>query len=381
MQKGKFSTEVATHPGSGRRERGRKLINFDLVQKEIETGYIAVQRHPTENLRILNYTAKAQYDQRWTDEVKICRGLIVDGDNQIVARPFAKFFNADQHQRSDLVWSKPFTVTEKLDGSLGILYKTANGLFIATRGSFTSEQANRATEILHDRYLDIVVPDGLTPLFEIIYPSNRVVVDYGDLSDLILLTVIDNQTGADAACSPQEAAKLINWSGRVAQSYPIECKPTDVIAALGLPQDGSVEGIVLRFDYPKGQHTRIKVKTDEYKRLHKLITGVNARHIWEALRDGLPLEPLIERVPDEYYQWVKATEKELRTAYAEIEMLCQSDYKGLRKAIAQYFQTCAHPGVLFSMLDGKDYSNHIWKQIRPQAARAFRCDGESESTP
>jgi hypothetical protein len=29
---------------------------------------------------------------------------------------------------------------------------------------------------------------GTTPLFEIVYPSNRIVVDYGDRRELVLLT-------------------------------------------------------------------------------------------------------------------------------------------------------------------------------------------------
>jgi RNA ligase len=351
-------------------------INFDKIQAEIDAGYINMQRHPTDDLRIYNYAAKAQFDQRWTDEVKICRGLITDGQNNIVARPFAKFFNADQIPRSDLVWSKSFNVTAKMDGSLGILYQSSEGLSIATRGSFVSEQAKVATEILRSEHGYLKVSQTLTPLFEIIFPANRIVVNYGDRKSLVLLTVIDNATGADAASTPQEAATLIGWQGDVVEQWSAQCKPREVLEALGLPQDGSCEGVVLRFDYPKGFHTRIKIKTDEYKRLHKLLTGINARHIWEALRDGLPTEPLIERVPDEYYKWFKNVEKDLRQAYAEIEGCCRADFKDLgdRKQNAIYYQSCAHPAILFSMLDGKDYGHYIWKQIRPQAAKTFRCD-------
>ena len=36
---------------------------------------------------------------------------------------------------------------------------------------------------------------GKTYLFEIIYPENRIVVDYGDYKGLVLIDVIDNETG------------------------------------------------------------------------------------------------------------------------------------------------------------------------------------------
>jgi RNA ligase len=352
------------------------FIDFPAIERKVAEGYINVQHHPSGDLRIYNYSAKCQFNWAWTAETIVCRGLIVDARNNIVARPFPKFFSADQTKRSDLIWRKSFNVSAKLDGSLGILYPGLDGMSIATRGSFVSEQAVVATEILRDRYSDIVVPDGVTPLFEIIFPENRIVCDYGDTRDLFLLTVIDIATGADAANTPEEAARLINWHGPVVEQYGADCKPTEVLDRLGLPQDGSVEGVVLRFDYPKGLHTRMKIKTDEYKRLHKLLTGVNARHIWEFLRDGKALTELIERVPDEYYTWARQTERGLRTRYAEIEEQAKRDFKptGDRKETALYFQTRDNPSILFAMLDGKDYAQHIWKLIRPRGEKAFRCD-------
>lgn len=36
-----------------------------------------------------NYTAKAQYDKLWNEVTLQCRGLILDGDGNVVARPFS----------------------------------------------------------------------------------------------------------------------------------------------------------------------------------------------------------------------------------------------------------------------------------------------------
>jgi RNA ligase len=353
----------------------REWLDWGAVEKQVEQGYICRQKHPTEDLFVYNYTAKAQYDWLWTEETKACRGLIVDSEHNVIQRPFPKFFSADQTPRSDLIWSKPFTVTAKLDGSLGILYPTENGPAIATRGSFESEQAQRATQILRTKYPQVTALFGLTALFEIIYPDNRIVCDYGEVEDLYLLTVIENETGRDVLDTPQECASLIDWPGPVVEQYEAACKPREVLDALGLPVDGSVEGVVLRFDYPKGQHTRMKVKTDEYKRLHKLITGINSKNIWEQLSLGGGLDEILDRVPDEYYEWVRKIETELRESYRAIEAKCLADFrdKGDRKANAMYYQTCSYPPVLFRMLDQKDYSEIIWKMIKPRAAKPFRC--------
>jgi RNA ligase len=75
-----------------------------------------------------------------------------------------------------------------MDGSLGILYKVDGKPYLATRGSFVSDQAVAGTAMLHERYGDYEFEDGFTYLFEIIYPENRIVIDYKGMSDLSCVT-------------------------------------------------------------------------------------------------------------------------------------------------------------------------------------------------
>ena len=63
----------------------------------------------------------------------------------------------------------------------------------AHRSRLTSEQATRATDLYRRKYTEFRPNPGLTYLFEIIYPGNRIVVDYGATEDLILLAVIDHR--------------------------------------------------------------------------------------------------------------------------------------------------------------------------------------------
>ena len=92
--------------------------------------------------------------------------------------------------------NEPFEVYEKLDGSLGILYWLGDEPYIATRGSFESPQAQIATELL--RAYDLSGLDRRrTYLFEIIYPENRIVVNYDDRRELVLLAIIDTATGRE----------------------------------------------------------------------------------------------------------------------------------------------------------------------------------------
>src|SRR5690349_7854618 len=98
----------------------------------------------SDDLVLFNYTALAQYNERWNWFELNSRGLILNTKTgEVVALPFPKFFNWGEGGRTTTAAIQ--SITEKIDGSLGILYR-ANGEFrIATRGAFHSEQAVWAT--------------------------------------------------------------------------------------------------------------------------------------------------------------------------------------------------------------------------------------------
>lgn len=174
------------------------MQNKKLLQQMINEKLVSVQKHPEADLFIYNYTPKVQYEKIWNEVTLITRGLILDSEMKYVSRPFGKFFNLEELQPNEIP-DLPFDVYEKMDGSLGILYWFNDKPYIATRGSFVSEQSQHATQLLHSKYSHIFdkLDKSSTYVFEIIYPQNKIVVDYGEMDDLVLLTVIDNQTGVE----------------------------------------------------------------------------------------------------------------------------------------------------------------------------------------
>ncbi len=288
-----------------------------------------------------------------------CRGLIVDREWNVVARPFPKFFSVEQ--LNGVVPNEPFDVFEKMDGSLGILYFVDGRPMIASRGSFCSEQANRATLMLQEKYGSAVFDEAFTYLFEIIYPENRIVVDYGDREELVLLAVIETATGEEWSCD------IVDDVFPVAKRYDGISSFGEIVAM----QDDSREGFVIRF--ASGQ--RVKIKFEEYKRLHKLLTGVSPKAIWDILRTGGDLQTIVDRVPDEFHQWVRETENDLRQHYSLIEARSREymRFGGTRKELAEQFKKAPHPDVMFSILDGKNYSDLIWRKVKPNGQAAFKC--------
>ncbi|MBG0561881.1 RNA ligase [Actinoplanes aureus] len=327
----------------------------------IENGHVRPQRHPTRDFVIYNYTEACQYSGAWTPITLACRGLVVDGAGRIVARPFPKFFNHDQLQAA-LDLAAPVTVTDKADGSLGVIYHDGSGYAVATRGSFASDQALHATSVLRTRYASFVPPAGLTVLVEIIYPGNRIVVDYQGMDDLVLLGAVDIATGR--SFGPDAVP---DWPGPVVETFGY---PT-LADALAAPPRAGREGLVVHFT---AADQRVKIKYVEYVRLHRLVTGLTPRTVWDVLANGGDLDVLTAPLPDEFHVWVRgvaadltaaveARAAEVEAAYAEIVAALPAGWG--RKEFAAAATRSEFRGELFRRLDGKDYRPGLWQRARP----------------
>lgn len=342
------------------------LLDPSLLARCLDEGFVREQTHPTLPLRILNYTEKTQFNREWNQVTRQCRGLVVDHQGKILARPYAKFFNYSEHPEGTFDLSDPVVVTDKLDGSLGILYPVPDGGYaVATRGSFASNQALHATKIWQERYSNTAsVKPGVTYLFEIIFPENRIVCDYGTLDDLVLLGGVDIATG-----TPLPADEL-PWDGPRVDTFAFNTL-ADALAAS--PRPGA-EGFVLRF--PGRDNTMIKIKQDEYVALHRIITGLNARAVWERLGAGNTVAEICDGLPDEFHEWVKDVAADLARQCNEILAEALDEHQRIldglpegwtRKEYAQLASRSPMRAWLFMLLDGRDPSARIFHTLRPEA--------------
>ena len=124
---------------------------------------------------------------------------------------------------------------------------------------------------------------------------------------------------------------------------------------------------------------RLKIKFEDYVRLHKIVTGLSKIGLWEMLAAGKDLRAIIVDIPDEMHEWVKQVVGELISAFNNIERIAiktRAEVRGLatRKEQAEVVKRSPYPGVVFSMLDDKDYKSIIWKMLRPHGANTFRKD-------
>lgn len=347
-------------------------LNRNDIENLIDQKYIMMNKHPELDLYILNYTKTAQFEKFWNEYTLMARGLVIDKDFNIVARPFKKFFNVEEHKQEEIPYGLPFEVFDKMDGSLGIIFFYNNEWHVATRGSFMSDQAIRGKQLFDIKFHSgqLKLGEQFTYLVEIIYPENRIVVDYKGVSDLVLLGAIETKTGNEI---PYDLLLLTGFN--VVKKYN---SVIDVNSIRSLFENNTDEGVIVKFS----NGFRMKIKWKEYCRLHSIVTNVSTKIVWEHLRNGNSFEELLENVPDEFYDWVEKTKAEIIFNYSMIELECLKKFYELyfqknlttKKEFASEAIKLPEYSILFNLFDGKNYQQTIWRMVEPEFAKPFGSD-------
>jgi len=270
-----------------------EYLDLEDLEDCINEGYISVRDHHELPLQILNYTPKGTYSfspEEWPDAMIKCRGLIINKDtDEIVAFCQPKFWNLDPENHNE---TGEFYAYDKLDGSLGIVFEYDGLIHVATRGSFHSDQAEWATQFLRDPknvnyvhwFEDKIVGLG-TPHVEIIYPENKIVLDY-EYSDLVLLGFQDGICGWMVPEDPD----YNTYPGRVAEEFFAEN-----LSDLDFERDNK-EGFVIFYLESANKY---KIKHEHYIELHRAIFNLTDRRIWEQVYAGTHKE-FIANMPNEF---------------------------------------------------------------------------------
>jgi T4 RnlA family RNA ligase len=166
---------------------------------------IILKKYP-EGLIVLNYN---QIESPKTNPMVIeCRGLILDGQFNVVSRSFDRFFNYGENGAT--FNPSVATVYEKIDGSLIKIYFYKGTWYVSTRGTaFAESKVNgfditfqdmvyKALEVSsHQEFNELCckwLSIELTYIFEVTGFENRVVTRYSGYS-LWFLSARNNKTG------------------------------------------------------------------------------------------------------------------------------------------------------------------------------------------
>ncbi len=328
------------------------------------------------DLVLYNYTDACVFAREWNDVTRHSRGIIFEkATGKLVALPFPKFFNLGEmpETRIENLPDEKYTIAEKMDGSLGIIYNYKGKWKVATRGSFTSEQAVKAEEILQG-YTMSEVPEELTILTEIIYPENKIVANYGGVEMLMILGAYNRDTQEEVDL---DTLKLIQRDSGMPlverHSHTIQ-EMVDLQAIL--PKDR--EGFVVRFD----SGLRIKLKGAEYSRIHKMISQMSPLSFWATIEQGKVNVSYLQELPEEYRDEADLMVIQLEENYSKLENMISTKFtevmehlqgtpeSELRKALGLYLKDnkVEHGGAFWGLLDEKpeNVEKYIMREIRPK---------------
>lgn len=354
-------------------------ILLNNLWKEVEAGRVTA--NSSGSFTLFKYTQDTSIQDLWNDVNRQARGIIFDADGTVVARPFSKFFNL--HERPEtapdrLPWNEGVEIYEKLDGSCGTAYRLDGRWRLATPGSMESDQAIEGTRMLNERktiasrimdshaysvstYRLEALPTDCTPVFEIIYPGNRIVVDYHGTSKLVLLAIFDHN---GLEWHPRRVDQIAERGGF---SRP---KRYDINLRDEIPFEENSEGYVCRF----GNGLRVKVKSPTYVRIHRVLNRMSPRGVVELIRGheyGTTVQQLPKEIAKDFDDIRALVQGMYNTIFTNAQDNIKDLYEGVgpdasRKSYATWVQENLIPreqGFVFALLDNKDIEDKIWSLV------------------
>lgn len=348
-----------------------KYKYLDILLEAVDNGYVTTQKHPYLPLVIYNYTRLCQFEKMWNPATLSARGLILDTNGNFVAKGLDKFFNYEELSNIPLPNFEYVYRQEKADGSFGIIFYYQNEWIVSTRGSFQSEQAIKALDILKNRYNPDKWIKDIIYLVEILYSQNRIVVNYGNDEKFIFLSTLDNEGNE---LNWDTTKSILHSNGilidDLVKTTLLENLSIDNVKKSQAEDLPNMEGYVYRF-YPSGE--RFKAKFPTYVEKHKILTNISNLDIWNLLKDGRDPLTLLDEIPDEIDNWLRTELKSLTDEYQLIENNALSIFNTLNSKVDKKdfalqvlnLDKKIRP-ILFRIYDKKDYSDIIWVIIKPK---------------
>lgn len=396
------------------------IMSVSELRHMISEGFVNCKSHEDDpSLKILCYSHLAQIKGKWNDVTRNARGLIIKSelddfsDAVVVQRPFKKFFTLSQMSSSDggsawalgdddsdslkdssglsvesLDFNAPASVTDKMDGSLGVLYMAPDGkLAFSTKGSFHSEQAVMYTKMLRDdlsmysaaRRMMSENP-GKTFLFELVGKRNVIVLSY-DEDDIVLLGAVDKSSGAN---HPHTDFKS-SWEANGLSTAEV-MEANSLQEALLIPDRENREGVVVTI-HPRDpeKQAQIKIKQDDYVALHRIATNLNYTKVFAQYESGT-LSDLRSKCPDHLKKVIDDTVSDFEGKYARLEEeisvvlqkvnLNESDKKTF--AMEVQAKVPAHlRKYCFNAHSGRDNTSAIWSDVKKLIKSENKLEKES----
>ncbi len=310
-----------------------------------------------------------------------CRGLIFDNEGRIMSRPFHKFFNVNERLETMshyIDMSQPHVIMEKMDGSMARPILVNGVIRLATKMGVTSVAEEAENFLVNStqyfqiyKWLKSCVTSGVTPIFEYIAPTNKIVIEYSE-PKLVLLAMRNNITGnyymphkAPFEMVPQYGSVDGNLSDYIARAREMQGREGDIIRF----SDGHM----------------VKVKNDWYVRIHKTKDLIRSERniadiiVNEQLDDVIPLLDTADLVTVRAYE--QRFDAAIENVLGRLEgliTLARVLHGGVKKEVAINFipnlKNKEDAPFIFSALDGKELRPIVIKKIKDSVGNGPKYD-------
>lgn len=360
---------------------------YNLIQIEVKEGRVREFFHKDyPELRGYDYTEQVKFKNEWNEINKLCRGLVfqIEPEIKCLNNPFPAIRNIEETEYTlESIKDQIDYINEKEDGSCIIVFWWDNSKFsyddetliVMTRGSFHSEQAIAARKLINsDGKLDNFITDyrGETLIFELVGPSNKNVCRTKYPKDELILLGHRSSFKDNSLNSSADNLNDVNivYKISIPKNYKYDNSLYNNIVNSPNP---NFEGVVITLK--NGE--KVKVKSDLYKKLHRLLTGVFTEKrkldIWySSIKKNLNQE--LESIPDEFFTEIKILIQEINNEYESFKKDLLRNYNLMynrhilqqrtRKEIALEFPNYCHllNLVFKEEINEEDIQNFFIKQ-------------------
>lgn len=336
---------------------------------------------------------------KWTQANKHLRSSVWSPEGELLSAGLPKFTNAGENpEHFPMPASLDHSVcVEKIDGSSAIFDLVNGQLSCRTRGTFSSEVLDNATDfrVAMAKYPGIArwlkhVPE-ISVVCEITTPNQRIVIDYGSEIELTLIGAIHKAQEYRLLGQDVLDAQAHDYRLRRPRYFTFKSLDhclSDVATWKGL------EGCVI-YGRPTGIH---KVKCGEYLRLHRLKSEIgslsklldrwfaigkpDAAGFYHDIATQLDFELAEQAKPDlvricQVYEKVRAV---IGRVTGEVETWKLRSRKDAAMHILSVYRPLGLQAVAFSALDGKPVADKVLRELiekeldkQPELATLTSC--------
>ncbi len=317
---------------------------------------------------------------KFTQWNKIFRSSLWNSNGELISAGMPKFVNwGENPDNFPLPTALEGTnLVTKIDGSLLIVSKYKETLICRTRGTSDASKLNNGheLEILKAKYPKVFnyASDKYSILMEWVSPLQKIVIDYGEEPDLYLIGIISHE---DYSLYNQKSLDIIATELDIKRpAYYNYGNIPELLEAVRKFE--GIEGICLYSSRDSQIH---KIKAEKYLLLHRMKSELSSFEkvldLWFVLNQpdyDTFYQYIVNQFDHELAQQVKNSINIICEAWKECQEIRAGmnsfvePLKGLTrkesalKIIAAYGES-GRSGMVFQLLDGKNFTNEIWKKL------------------